>query len=86
MRAVYPALLDRRPPARTRHALANAIAAAAEGYPFPTNLDLDQPVDGLTPPSQAELVTGAGRALDAGPADELRAGLTAYAARRDGPP
>ena len=39
------------------------MAAAAEGYPFPTNLDLDQPVDGLTPVSQAEIVH---RALDEG--------------------
>ena len=40
-------------------ALRNALAAAAEGYPFPTNLDLDQPVGGLTPRSQAEIVTEA---------------------------
>ena len=37
--------------------LANAVAASAEGYPFPTNLDLDANVGGLTPLSQAELVT-----------------------------
>ena len=41
------------PPSRT---LRNVVAAAAEGYPFPTNLDLDQPVGGLTPETQAELV------------------------------
>lgn len=34
----------------------HAIAAAAEGYAFPTNLDRDPPVDGLAPPSQADLV------------------------------
>jgi hypothetical protein len=56
------------------------VAASAEGYPFPTNLDLDQPVDGLTPLSQAELVQ---RALDEGwePA-ALSAALADYTARR----
>src|SRR5215207_8540370 len=60
--------------------LANAIASAAEGYPFPTNLDLDQPIDGLTPLAQAELVH---QAVDEGwePA-RLEQGLDAYAARR----
>ena len=37
----------------------NAIAAAAEGYAFPTNLDRDPPVDGLVPMSQAELMEAA---------------------------
>ena len=31
----------------------------AEGYAFPTNLDRDQPVDGMAPPSQAELLARA---------------------------
>jgi ectoine hydroxylase-related dioxygenase (phytanoyl-CoA dioxygenase family) len=34
----------------------NVIAASAEGYAFPTNLDRDQPIDGLAPPTQADLV------------------------------
>jgi ectoine hydroxylase-related dioxygenase (phytanoyl-CoA dioxygenase family) len=33
----------------------NVIAAAAEGYAFPADLDVDQPVDGLAPPTQADL-------------------------------
>jgi hypothetical protein len=42
----------------------NVIAASAEGYAFPTNLDLDQPSDGsFVPESQAEVVA---RALDEG--------------------
>jgi ectoine hydroxylase-related dioxygenase (phytanoyl-CoA dioxygenase family) len=41
----------------------NVIAASAEGYAFPTNLDRDQPLDGLAPPTQADLVR---RALDEG--------------------
>jgi hypothetical protein len=41
-------------------AIANVIAACAEGYPFPANLDLDQPVDGLAPRTQADIL---GRAV-----------------------
>jgi ectoine hydroxylase-related dioxygenase (phytanoyl-CoA dioxygenase family) len=75
--AVYPALRAGR---LGPDAVANAVAASAEGYPFPTNLDLDQPVDGLTPISQAELVH---RALAEGwdPA-ALTAAIEDYAARR----
>jgi ectoine hydroxylase-related dioxygenase (phytanoyl-CoA dioxygenase family) len=34
----------------------NVVAASAEGYAFPTDLDLDQPIGGLAPQTQAELV------------------------------
>lgn len=34
----------------------NVVAASAEGYAFPTNLDRDQPVGGLAPPTQADIV------------------------------
>jgi ectoine hydroxylase-related dioxygenase (phytanoyl-CoA dioxygenase family) len=34
----------------------NVVAASAEGYAFPTNLDHDQPIGGLAPQTQAELV------------------------------
>ncbi len=44
-------------------ARAAAIGAAAEGYPFPTNLDTDPPVGGLASESQAALLA---RALDEG--------------------
>ncbi len=37
------------------------IASAAEGYAFPSNLDLDQPLSGLAGETQAEFVA---RALD----------------------
>jgi ectoine hydroxylase-related dioxygenase (phytanoyl-CoA dioxygenase family) len=73
--ALYPAL-------RTRGADAagNAIAAAAEGYAFPTNLDRDPPVDGLAPPSQADLVR---RALEEGwDHDTFRTELAAWSERR----
>ena len=34
----------------------NVVAASAEGYAFPTNLDRDQPIGGLAPQTQAELL------------------------------
>ncbi len=39
--------------------IGHAAAATAQGYAFPTNLDRDQPVDGLTPPSQLDLLVDA---------------------------
>jgi hypothetical protein len=39
--------------------VANAVAASAEGYAFPTNLDRDQPLGGMAPPSQADVVLSA---------------------------
>ncbi|WP_171175475.1 phytanoyl-CoA dioxygenase family protein [Ruegeria sp. HKCCD8929] len=57
-----------------------AIAAAAEGYSFPTNLDRDPPVGGLAPETQAALLT---RALDVGwSADQVKAELDAQTTRR----
>ncbi len=55
-RALYPALLDARLPEPRARA---AIAACAEGYAFPTNLDRDPPVGGLAPPSQADVMRAA---------------------------
>ncbi len=73
--AILPALRD-----RGADAAGNAIAAAAEGYAFPTNLDRDPPVEGLAPPSQADLVR---RALAEGWDDDtFRAELAAWSERR----
>ena len=80
LRAVYPVLLERKAAGVPAEALGRALAASAEGYPFPTNLDLDQPVGGMTPASQAELAAGA---LAAGTsADDLAGVLDGYATRR----
>jgi ectoine hydroxylase-related dioxygenase (phytanoyl-CoA dioxygenase family) len=74
--AVFPVLRRRRAEGVAEEWLERVIAASAEGYPFPTNLDSDPPVDGLAPPSQADVVRRAlreewtPRALR----DELRAG------------
>ncbi len=79
-RAVYPALLARKASGASAEFLANAVAAASEGYPFPTNLDLDPNVGGLTPLSQTELLT---QALDGElGAEEVAEQLDAYTARR----
>jgi ectoine hydroxylase-related dioxygenase (phytanoyl-CoA dioxygenase family) len=80
VRAVYPALLSRYQQISDSAAVLAAVAASAEGYPFPTNLDLDQPVGGLTPASQADIVR---QALDEGwDGARLDEALTAYDARR----
>lgn len=74
--ALYPVLRGRAHTSAVDH----VVAAAAEGYPFPTNLDLDPPVDGLAPPSQADVL---GRALAQDwSTDRLRAALAEHASRR----
>lgn len=53
---LYPALQALKNAGRLSPAGIEAvIAASAEGYSFPTNLDLDPPVDGLAPESQQAL-------------------------------
>jgi ectoine hydroxylase-related dioxygenase (phytanoyl-CoA dioxygenase family) len=52
--ALFPVLLRQRAEGVSEDRLRRVVAATAEGYPFPTNLDLDPPVDGLAPPSQAD--------------------------------
>jgi len=78
-RAVYPVLRARRDTGVDRGTLVNALACAAEGYPFPSNLDLDSNVNGLTPLSQAELVQSA---LDEDwDVDRVADALAAYSCR-----
>jgi ectoine hydroxylase-related dioxygenase (phytanoyl-CoA dioxygenase family) len=55
-RALYPVLLERKTAGASDGYLDNVVAASAEGYPFPTNLDRDQPIGGIAPQTQAELV------------------------------
>ena len=76
-RALYPALLAAQMPRAEAEA---AIAACAEGYAFPTNLDTDPPVDGLAPESQAGLMR---RALaERWSQDQFTTALTAQDTRR----
>ena len=60
VRALYPVLRELDLGGLERAAV---IAASAEGYAFPTNLDTDPPIGGLASPSQAVMMT---RALDDG--------------------
>ena len=58
----------------------NLITVAAEGYAFPTNLDRDQPIGGMTPPTQADLLA---QAVHEGWEDgRLRSELAAQLERR----
>jgi len=55
-RALFPVLLKRKLAGASSSYLNNIIAASAEGYAFPTNLDRDQPIGGMAPKTQADLV------------------------------
>ena len=78
--AIYPAL-TRLAATGDRSAVRNVITAAADGYPFPTNLDRDRPLGRLTPLSSAEVVADALR--EGWSHDRLRDELRAYARRRE---
>ncbi|EKX64657.1 phytanoyl-CoA dioxygenase family protein [Streptomyces ipomoeae] len=80
--AVFPVLLARRAEGAAEDWLRRVVAATAEGYPFPTDLDRDPPVDGLAPPSQADLMWRA-VSEDWSP-ERLREELRAGAERRRG--
>jgi ectoine hydroxylase-related dioxygenase (phytanoyl-CoA dioxygenase family) len=59
VRAVYPSLRAMKAAGRPQQELVNAVVATAEGYAFPTNLDSDQPIGSLAPPSQVDTVLAA---------------------------
>jgi ectoine hydroxylase-related dioxygenase (phytanoyl-CoA dioxygenase family) len=80
MRAVYPALLARQATGWSQAALDRAIAASAEGYAFPTNLDRDPPIGGLAPANQADIVRQA--LADRWTPEQLDDALTALDERR----
>ncbi|BBC31598.1 Phytanoyl-CoA dioxygenase [Streptomyces graminofaciens] len=78
--AVFPVLAARRDAGADEDWLRRVVATTAEGYAFPTDLDLDPPVGGLAPPSQADTVW---QSLTAGWSPErLREALRAGAERR----
>lgn len=61
-KAIFPALKALSANHELSQSQLNAtIAACAEGYPFPTNLDNDPPIGGLAPESQADIMR---KALD----------------------
>ena len=57
-----------------------AAQRAAGGYPFPANLDLDQPASGLPPPTQADILTQA--VAQGWSRQQLETELGAWTARR----
>ena len=60
--------------------LETLIAATAEGYPFPCNLDLDSPLSGMAPPSQQDILRQA--LAETWQPDQLNAAIDAYQLRR----
>ncbi len=57
-RLIYPVLLSaRKNQTFSDREITDVIAATAEGYSFPCNLDLTPPVDGLAPVSQQQLMS-----------------------------
>jgi ectoine hydroxylase-related dioxygenase (phytanoyl-CoA dioxygenase family) len=78
--AVFAALLAFRATGADERAIHNAVVATAEGYPFPTNLDCDQPVDGLAPVSQVDVLWSA--VTETWSASKLADALRAQADRR----
>ena len=77
--ALYPAAIAAKG-TLTEAEMAAAIAACAEGYSFPTNLDRDPPVGGLAPETQAALFA---RALEERMSeDAFTAALDAQAERQ----
>jgi ectoine hydroxylase-related dioxygenase (phytanoyl-CoA dioxygenase family) len=82
--ALFPALRAMLGAGAAPAMIANVIAACAEGYSFPTNLDLDQPIGGLAPMTQAEIL---GQAVAQGWSQQrLETELAAWSARRQTQP
>jgi hypothetical protein len=78
-RALFPVLLEKKAAGASDSDLNNIIAACAEGYAFPTNLDRDQPTGGLAPQTQADLVRQA--LAEEWTQDAFESALDAQAAR-----
>ena len=78
--AVFPALLKMKAEGAAAQAIENSITATADGYAFPVNLDRDQPLGGLTPDCQADVLSRA--VADDWDAERLCSELRAYAYRR----
>ena len=80
-RLVYPELLElQQTGVLNAQQIQHAVAATAEGYAFPTNLDRDPPIGGLAPQNQQALML---TALDEGwSAEKFSGALDAHAERR----
>ena len=78
--ALFGVLSARLAAGASEASIRNVIAASAEGYAFPTNLDRDPPIGGLAPQTPAELLWKALREGWSQSAFDLE--LTEYAYRR----
>jgi len=79
--ALYPVLrAARRASTMKAEAIDRVIAACAEGYAFPTNLDRDPPLAGLAPPRQADLMRKA--LADGCEPEEFAVALRTHAVKR----
>jgi ectoine hydroxylase-related dioxygenase (phytanoyl-CoA dioxygenase family) len=78
---LYPTMLAMVQDGRLKgRAIETLIAATAEGYPFPCNLDIDSPLSGMAPPSQQDILRQA--IAESWAADRLNREIDAYVARR----
>jgi ectoine hydroxylase-related dioxygenase (phytanoyl-CoA dioxygenase family) len=78
---LYPTMLAMKEDGRLQgRAIEMLIAATAEGYPFPCNLDIDSPLSGMAPPSQQDILRQA--LSESWAAEQLNREIDAYVARR----
>ncbi|GAA1997451.1 phytanoyl-CoA dioxygenase family protein [Nakamurella flavida] len=54
--AVYPTLQELSAAGTPARLVDNVVTAVSEGYPYPTNLDRDQPLGSINPQSQSDLL------------------------------
>jgi ectoine hydroxylase-related dioxygenase (phytanoyl-CoA dioxygenase family) len=79
--SLYPSLLQAQTSGQLPAAdIEAAVAASAEGYAFPTNLDRDPPIGGLAPLSQQDLMRSA--LAQGQPPEQFNATLQAQALTR----
>src|SRR3954451_20545505 len=78
-RALFPVLLKRQTAGASESSLDSVIAAPAEGYASPPNLDRVQPIDCMAPQTQADLVRQA--LAEEWTQDAFESALHAHAAR-----
>ena len=80
IKAVYPELQQRYQSGMSKREVKNVIAAIADGYSFPTNLDSDPPVGGNAPETAQQMLR---RALESGATlQHVEDELAAYAKRQ----
>ena len=78
---IYPTMVSMKASGSlSAREIEDLIAATAEGYPFPCNLDVDSPLSGMAPPSQQDILR---QALREGWAPaRLNAAIDDHVARR----